>query len=163
MRARVSVVLMAAVLIMVSSFCSNAQEAAQQDSAAIEKAVLETYDRITQTAEKVDPDALFSFVLENDKGCLISDGRLIMTRSEALENHRNNSGGLASIDYIMDKKFVTVLSPDTALMAVEGRYEAATHDGRTFGSPVAQTVVFVRKDGQWKVLHSHTSRPTENR
>ena len=163
MRARVHVALMAMVVVTVSSFCINAQDAAQQDKAAIEKAVLETYDRITEAAEKVDPDALFSYVLDNDKGCLISDGKLIMTRPEALQNHRNNCGGLASVDYIMDKKLVTVLSPDTAMMAVEGRYEAATHDGQTFGSPVAQTVVFVLRDGQWKVLHSHTSRPMGNR
>lgn len=146
---------------MVLCFSLNGQqESPKIDEASIEAAVLRTYDEMTAAAEKVDGDKLFSYVLENDKGCLISDGKLMLTRTEAINNYSKNSRNLASVDYIMDKKLVTAISPQTAVMAVEGRYEATMVSGEKFGSPVALTIVFVLKNGQWKVLHSHTSLPT---
>ncbi len=137
----------------------NGQSAEKPDQEAIEKAILDTYAEITKAVESADWEAVFGYVLENDKGCLINDGKLTLTRQEALDYYRNNSRNGGRIVYTMDKKYVTVLSPDTAVLATEGRYEAATADGRTFGLPMAQTVVFVLKDNRWKVLHSHTSLP----
>jgi ketosteroid isomerase-like protein len=141
-------------------FCITRSQAAEHtDTAAIEKAVLDTYAEIIKAAEKVDADKVFSYVLDNDKGCLISDGKLTMTRQEALDNYKFNSRNTAGVVYTIDKKYITVLSSDMAVMAAEGRYEATGADGRTVGSPMAQTVLFVRKGNEWKVLHSHTSLP----
>lgn len=131
------------------------------DTAAIEKAVKETYAEITKAAENMDAETLFGFVLENEKGCQITSGSVTLTRRKAMEEYRNNIGGIAEIEYSMDRQYVTVISPETAVMVAEGRFEARTTDGRTFGSPMAQTVIFVLNEGGWKVLHSHTSVPRQ--
>lgn len=160
MKSRVRLFLLAAVLLVCFGISFlNGQSAEKPDQAAIEKAILDTYAEITKAAESFDWETAFGYVLENDKGCLINDGKLILTRQEALDDYRNNSRNGGRIVYTMDKKYVTVLSPDTAVLATEGRYEVTTADGRTFASPMAQTVVFVRKENQWKVFHSHTSLP----
>ena len=155
---RITVLVAVAMMCVGLSFLSG-QTAEKPDNAAIEKAILETYAEITKAAEKADADKVFSYVLENDNGCLISDGRLTMTRQEALDNYKYNSRNTAGVVYTMDKKYVTVLSADMALMVTEGRYEATGADGRTSGSPLAQTVILVRRGNEWKVLHSHTSLP----
>lgn len=139
----------------------DGQAAEQTDSAKIEKAVLDTYAEITKGAESLDAEKLFSYVLENNKGALINSGKLTMTRQEAMDDYANNSRNITEIHYAMDKQYVTVLSPEAAIMAVEGRFEAKMADGQTFGSAMAQTVVFVLREGQWKVLHSHTSAPVD--
>lgn len=145
--------------VMILCYSLNGQQESKIDNASIEAAILNTYDEIMVVAEKVDVDKMFDYVLENDKGCLVSDGKLVMTRQAAIDNYRNNSRNIASVDYIMDKKLVTVVSAETAIMAAEGRYELTTVNGDKFGSPMAQSIIFVLKDGQWKVLHSHTSLP----
>lgn len=150
---------MVAVLLMCSSFCVGEDEAGP-DYAKIEKQVKDTYARMAEAAESVDAERLFSFVLDNDKGALIRDGRIVLTRQEAFDNYRRNLAGIQKVSYMWERKYVTVLSPETAIMVAEGSFEATTTEGNTFGAPFAQTVVFIMKDNQWKVLHSHTSSPT---
>jgi len=149
-----------AVLLLCSSF-SSSKEAAKTDYTAIEKKIKDTYAEITKAAESVDADKLFSYVLENDKGSLIQGGKIVLTRKEALESYKENSRNIKKVNYKFDKEYVTVISPQTAVMVAEGSYEATTADGRTFGSTFAQTAIFVLKDNKWKVLHSHTSRPAD--
>lgn len=159
MRCGIRFIAAAAILLTGLCFClTRGQAVPQTDTAAIEKAVLETYGRMTEAAEKVDAEKLFSYVLENDKGSMVSNGR-IMTRQQGMENYIDDIANVTAVDYLMDKQYVTVISPETAIMVVEGRYEGKTANGQTFGSPIAQTVVFVLKGNEWKVLHSHTSAP----
>jgi ketosteroid isomerase-like protein len=147
-----------AVLLLCSSL-SFRPAAAQPDYTAIEKKVNELYAEITKAAESADAEKLFSYVLDNDKGSLISGGKITLTRQEAMESYKKRSQNIKNINYKIDRQYVTVISPQTALMVAEGSYEATTMEGKTFGLPFAQTVVFVLKDNQWKVLHSHTSSP----
>jgi hypothetical protein len=49
------------------------------------------------------------------------------------------------------------VSPQTVLWIEQGRAEAATTDGRTFGTSFNQTIVFVLKEDGWKALYVHTS------
>ena len=150
--------------IMVFLLCSSlspSKEEVKPDYTAIEKKIKDTYAEITKAAESVDAEKLFSYVLENDKGCLIQGGKIVLTRKEALDSYKENSQNIKKVDYKFDKQYVTVISPQTAVVVVEGSFEATTKSGETFGLPFAQTVVFVLRDNQWKVLHSHTSNPTD--
>jgi hypothetical protein len=148
-----------AVALLLSIGISRQFVSAQPDYTAIEKKIKDTYAEITKAAEKVDAEKLFSYVLDNDKGALVRGGRITLTRQEALDSYKERSQSLKSINYKIDRQYVTVISPQTALLVAEGSYEATTTEGKTFGLPFAQTVVFVLKDNQWKVLHSHTSSP----
>jgi ketosteroid isomerase-like protein len=149
-----------AVILLCASF-SSTKESVKPDYTAIEKKIKDTYAEITKAVERIDANEIFSYVLENDKGCLIQRGKIVLTRKEALESYKEDSRDIKKVTYKFDKKYVTVISPQTAVLAAEGSFEATTADGRTFGSPFAQTVVFVLKDNKWKVLHSHTSRPAD--
>jgi ketosteroid isomerase-like protein len=62
-------------------------------------------------------------------------------------------------DVEIGRQNVIVLSPDIALLIGEGTSSTATTDGRTFSSRWAETVVYVRVDNEWKVLHDHQSLP----
>ncbi len=126
---------------------------------SIEDAVLAVSAEMTKAGEAVDADRLFSYMLETDKGSVIQNGVVMATRQEALERVRANLRGISRIQYDWKRQYVTVLSPEVALLTAEGESTATTTSGDTFTRPFAQTVVFVLKEGHWKAIHAHQSSP----
>ena len=129
------------------------------DTKSVEDAVLAVSAEMTRAGEAVDADRLFSYMLETDKGSVIQNGAFLATRQEALERVRGNLRGIKGIQYRWQRQYVTVLSPEVALLTAEGESVATTAAGDTFTTPFAQTVVFVLRDGSWKAIHAHQSSP----
>jgi hypothetical protein len=67
--------------------------------------------------------------------------------------------GISRIQYHWKRQYVTVLSPEVALLTAEGESVATTTAGDTLSTPFAQTVVFVLRAGGWKAIHAHQSSP----
>ena len=132
---------------------------AEPFEAAVEKAVLETNAKMAQAANRLDVDGFFAYILDTDKGLIIQNGTVFKTRTEAMEAVKRGFMGVAKMDRRFENPQVTVISPDTALLASEGSVSATLTDGREISSRFAVSVVFVRKAGQWKVLHGHYSMP----
>jgi uncharacterized protein (TIGR02246 family) len=132
---------------------------ARADSKSIEQAVLAVSAEMTRAGEAVDADRLFGHMLETDKGSVIQDGLVSATRQEALERVRANLRGIRAIQYRWTRQYVTVLSPEIALLVAEGESTVTTDTGATFGTPFAQTIVFVLRDGRWRAIHAHQSAP----
>jgi len=152
----VVVVLVLATLVMALQSSNNTTG----DKEAIEKAVLEANTRMTQAGNSLDVEKFFAFILDSDKGPVIQDGQLFKNRTEALEVVRAGFQGIAKIDRRYNQTYVTVLSPEAALLTAVGSYTATLSDSQTLmSSPFAVSLVFVLKDGQWKVLHGHYSTP----
>jgi ketosteroid isomerase-like protein len=125
----------------------------------VQKAVLARLAAIQDAAQALDPDKVFSFVLENDSGALAQNGKLFLTRKEALESTRQGFRGLQKVSYQLDNQHVTLLSPTVALAVGEGESSATLNDGRVLDTHFVQSVVFVLTNGEWKVFHSHRSFP----
>lgn len=138
---------------------SEGQVAKRPDSAESENAVRARLAEIQNAAQKLNPDKVFSFVLENNKGALAQNGRLFLTREEALKSTKQAFSGLQKVEYTFNQQHVTLLSPTIALAVGEGSSSATTSDGRSFSTPFVQSVVVVLTHGEWKVLHAHRSFP----
>jgi uncharacterized protein (TIGR02246 family) len=127
---------------------------------AIKKAVLETNAKMTQAADNVDVETFFSYM--TDPCVIIQNGTAFKTRQEAMQAVKRGFAGISKIDRRFDDPQVTVVSPDVALLSAEGSVSATLTDGRTMdGGRFAVSLIFVRKDGQWKVLHGHYSMPVK--
>lgn len=136
-----------------------AAAAGAAETKATEEAVLAVSAEMTKAGEAVDADRLFGYMLDTDKVSVIQNGVVMTTRQEALEQVRSNLRGIAAIKYDWKRQYVTVLSPEVAVLAAEGQSTATTTAGQTFTTPFAQTVVFVLRDGAWKAIHAHQSAP----
>jgi uncharacterized protein (TIGR02246 family) len=145
--------------ILLSVAAGGAASARRADRQSVEDAVLAVSAEMTKAGEAVDADRLFSYMLETDKGSVIQNGVVMGTRQEALERIRANLRGLSKIQYTWKRQYVTVLSPEAAVLTAEGESTATTTAGETFTTPFAQTVVFVLRDGKWKAIHAHQSSP----
>jgi ketosteroid isomerase-like protein len=158
MRKIVAVVVVLALGALVLAVESGSTVANQE---AIEKAVVEANGRIIQASNSLDADKFFGFILDSDKGAIIQDGQLFKTRAEALEVVRMGFQATARMDRRFNQTYVTVLSPTTALLTGTGSYTATLQDGGTASGTFAASLVFVLKDGQWKILHGHYSTPKQ--
>lgn len=126
---------------------------------AIEKVVLKTHLQMSQADSNLDADKFFSYILDFDKGLIIQDGRLFKTRQEAYETVKEGFEGISQLKRTYEHTYVTVISPEAALLTAQGTSTVTLSDGQTFSSPFAASLVYVLQDGQWKVLHGHYSVP----
>ena len=148
-----------ALAIIAAVVVSRGQSGKNSTPPDVHKAVLARLAEIQNAAQALDPDKVFSFVLENDAGVLAQNGKLFLTRKEALESTKRGFHGLQKVSYQFDQQHVTLLAPTVALAAGEGSSSATTDDGRTFTTRFAQSVVFVLTNGEWRVFHAHRSFP----
>jgi ketosteroid isomerase-like protein len=112
-----------------------------------------------QAAQQGKVDSLYKYVLDVAKGVIIEDGKLRLTRQEALETTWQGMQGLKDVSYSYTQTYITMISPTVALWVGDGTSSAMLKDGRQISAPFAESIVFVMKDGQWKVLHAHRSIP----
>jgi uncharacterized protein (TIGR02246 family) len=131
----------------------------QADPKSIEAAVLAAHDGMTRAGEAADADRLFRYMAETDKGSVIQNGVILLTRQAALDQVRNNLRGVSSVKYDWKRRLVTVLSPEIAVLVAEADATITRASGDSFTAPLAQTIVFVLKDGSWKAIHAHHSSP----
>jgi uncharacterized protein (TIGR02246 family) len=145
--------------LLVSVSASGGPSRSQADTKSVETAVLAVHDAMTRAGEAADADRLFSYMAETDKGSVIQNGAVLATRQEALDAVRSNLRSISKVEYTWGRRLVTVLSPEIAVLVAEGVATVTTATGDGFSAPLAQSVVFVLKDGTWKAIHAHNSSP----
>jgi hypothetical protein len=84
---------------------------------------------------------------------------LFKTSNEAYDAVKKGYRGVSRVERVYDQTYVQVLSSESALLTATGNTTVTLEDGRTFDSDFAVSMVFVLRDGQWKVLHGHFSVP----
>jgi ketosteroid isomerase-like protein len=137
----------------------DSQKMSIEQQQAIEQAIVDVQAKMQQAAQQGDVDALYAYVLEMDKGVIIEDGRIRWTRQEALNATKQGLQGLKDLSYVYAQKRITVISPTMALWVGEGTSSATLQDGGQISVPFAESILFVKKEGQWKVFHAHRSVP----
>ena len=138
---------------------SQAGGGSDLDEAAIEKAVLAAHAKMGEAEQALDVEKFFQSIPDFDTGLIIQDGTLFKTRQEALNTVRAGFQGVTKIERTYTQKYVTVLSPETAVLTASGTSSVTLLDGRTLSGPFAASMVFVLRDGQWRLLQGHYSAP----
>ncbi|RPJ86831.1 MAG: SgcJ/EcaC family oxidoreductase [Acidobacteria bacterium] len=142
-------------LLLLSGSAVAADPVSQQS--AIEKAVLEAMAKIEQAAERLEAGSFYDLALP--EGSIIQNGRLFASSEEARKSIEQAYQGIEKQEITFRRQQVTVVSPTVALVTAESDSSATLTDGREIAATSAWTVLFVLRDGQWKVLHAHTSVP----
>lgn len=125
--------------------------------ATIEQQVLATNTGMIAAANRLDVDAFFDFIVDTDKGMIVQNGVIFRTRREAYEAVKRGLQGVVKLDRRIDHPHVTVLGADAALLVGDGSATATLEDSRVMTSRFAVSLVFVRHDRSWKLLHGHYS------
>jgi len=139
----------------------GAQAVPPDQRQSIETAIRALHVKLREAAEQLDAAALYAHVLDTDTPPIIEDGELRWTRAAALAATTSGLQGLTRISYHYTRDHITVLSPTTALWVAEGNATATLADGREFTAPFAETLVLVRPETEWQLLHAHRSAPNQ--
>ena len=124
----------------------------------IQNEILKVQEKMKTAAESLDVDELYKHVLDvND--VIIENGELRNTRKEALGITKQGFQGIRELTYTYKHKNIAVLSPGNALWTGTGTTTVILEDGREITRDFAETLVFILRNGQWKVLHAHRSSP----
>ncbi len=150
-------ILTGALLPLLLLFGSTLGRDTMSQKSEIEKAVLEAMAKIEEAAEHLQA-AKFSDLVAPE-GSVIQNGKLFTSREEAQRSIEEAYKGVEKQEITFRRQQVTVVSPTVALVTAEADSSATLVDGRNISATSAWTVLFVLTDGQWKVLHAHTSVP----
>lgn len=131
----------------------------ESEKSRMEQEVLAANAEMNKAAESLDVGKFFARILDEAQGPIIQDGRLFRTRDEAKTVVERGYQGVQSMNRTFDQTYVTVLSKEVALLTSSGTSKIVLMDGRSFEAPFAVSLVFVLRDGQWKVLQGHYSVP----
>ena len=130
------------------------------DRVAIKKAILAANIELTKAANSMDADRFFQSIIGTEPGCIIQDGKLYANRQDALDTVRMGFESAQKVTRRFDQTHVTVISSEAALFTGTGKSHISFYSGRTIDSPFAVSLIFILKDGKWKVLHGHYSAPS---
>ncbi len=131
----------------------------ESERSRIEQDVLGANAEMNEAAASLDVGKFFDWILDEAEGPIIQDGRLLRTRQEAKNVVEAGYQGVQSLTRSFDNTYVTVLSKEAAVLTSSGTSKIMLADGRSFEAPFAVSLVYVLRDGGWKVLQGHYSVP----
>ena len=155
----ITLILVFGLVSIVWAIQDNAGSISPEQHKAIEQEILNTHREIVKAAENLDADALYKYVLDKCKGVIVQDGRIMMTHKESLETTKQGLEELKDISYKFNRKNITLISPTLALWIADGTTSVTTMEEQQFTVDFAETIFFIKKDGQWKIFHAHRSMP----
>ncbi|MBN1781071.1 nuclear transport factor 2 family protein [bacterium] len=152
-------ILIRLIFLVSSVTCMYAQQIlSESENTRVREEITALNKTLVGYAEHADLEAMFRSIADRE-GVIIRDGRLLGTKADAYTEYQQGFQDVASLEYHFDHEIISVLSTEIVLVVSDGRSVLTTPDGRTFETPFAQTLIFGREDGEWKVIHAHASSP----
>jgi ketosteroid isomerase-like protein len=132
---------------------------------AIADTIKQVYQDYLDFDFKSDPDAASKFFVEdNDVSWmgnpgLFAHGIWILPNHEAMDAvFKPMTERRTSTNYTIDKEYVSVISEEIAVYVFDGKYSVTNLEGETGSEyPLTTSVVYIKKDDGWKILHYHHS------
>ena len=146
-----------AALVMTAA-CQSQPVAVNPNDPEIVAGVEAILDKAVAAAAATDAEGVLAATTRDDTFTFITEDTMLLGYDEALAAFRTTYALLQKQSNEIIEKRTRVLSPDVVLVSAvsEGTYT----DKSGFTSPpvgLASTAVFVRRDGEWRVIHYHQS------
>ncbi len=144
--------------IVIAPACGSQAVAVSHNDPEIVATVEAILDKAVAAASAADAEAVLSASTKDDTFTFITDDTMLKGYDEALAAFRTTYALLQRQDHQIIERRTRVLSPDVVLVSAvsEGTYT----DKAGFTSPpvgLGSTAVFIRRDGDWRVIHFHQS------
>ena len=111
--------------------------------------------------EAVDFERALTFIVDDPETAWVYEGQVIYTRAGIEEAFRPGAALAQSQEFNWTNSRTVVLAPDVAFTIREGSFVVTDTLGNVSPeTPFAETTVWVKRGGEWKVLQGHGSTPT---
>lgn len=95
-------------------------------------------------------------------GIFVNRTEIIPTKEGIIEDYKPMIGTRARTNYTIGNEYFAVLSADHVVHVYEAKYSITDLEGETGPEyPMTATAVWVKRDGDWKILHYHQSWRTD--
>ena len=144
--------------ILIAAACQSQPVAVNPNDPATVATVEAMLDKLVAAAAATDAEGVLSVTTSDDTFTFITADRMLTGYEQALAAFRTTYALLQGQTHQIIEKRTRVLSPDVVLVSavLEGTYT----DKAGFTSPpvgLGSTAVFVRRGGEWRVIHYHQS------
>lgn len=133
------------------------QTFAQLSYSNVEKEVNAHFLSMLEAAEALDNDKLDTGVDDSLKAGFVSNNVYYKDFAKLLSVVKANSIGVSKQEITINTKKITELSADMAILTCNGTAKASLDDGRELSVNFCWSFVYKKKNGDWKVIHSHQS------
>ena len=143
---------------VMAAACHSQPVVANLNDSEIVATVQAILDKTAAAADAADAEGVLAASTKDDTFTFITDDVMLTGYDEALAAFRTTYALLQKQSTQILEKRIRVLSPDVVLVSAvsEGTYT----DKAGFTSPpvgLGSTAVFVRRNGDWRVIHFHQS------
>jgi ketosteroid isomerase-like protein len=130
----------------------------EAERAAIEKELTEMYKKSMEAMEKVDTSDWAAVYSDKYKLGFIDSGEFVLKSADMIKGFTEGYTHLERQELQKEIEFrLAVLAPDIVVGTDLTRTAAYFKDGKVFTGNFAHTMVLVKIDGEWKVIHTHQS------
>jgi len=123
---------------------------------AIKKAIETEVDNLASAMNLLDVEGILSLFSKSDGTKYISDGAFI-PRDELRQAIGAFYGSLQKMDFTFEKKEVSVLSPNVAVVTNWAFYKTVSKEGQAMDEKAIYTSVYVHEAGKWSIFQAHKS------
>ncbi len=161
-----------AVLLFVSA-CQAPPPAEPEFTQADRQAIVAEIDRLSaemnQAGRPEDSEAMLAFWSESADSYFVTEpglyvhGIRVITTTQALREFFDPARwNRQSTNFFMQSSRVAVLSPEYAVQVAEYHWSITNIEGVTGSTfPMSSTLVWVKEEEGWKILHQHSSWTTD--
>jgi uncharacterized protein (TIGR02246 family) len=144
--------------LVLAAACGPQPVAVNPNDPEIVAAVGAILDKAVAAAAAIDAEGVLSASTRDDTFTFITADRMLKGYDEALAAFRKTYALLQGQTHQVIERRIRVLSPDVVLVSSVSEGTYTDKAGFTF-PPVGlgSTAVFVRRNGEWRVIHYHQS------
>jgi hypothetical protein len=133
---------------------SRGQTVSGTSNPGIEKEIDAVFMAAIKAAESFDVAKLVSCVDDRYNAGFISNG-VYYSRFDSLANTLNAFAGQVKQHFTIQKKKISVIADNVALVSASGVSQIEPNDGNAFEVNFCWTFVYQKFNNEWKVIQSH--------
>ena len=136
---------------------SNGQTVISKSNPAVEKEIDAVFNKSLQAAESMDVPKLVSCVDDTQHAGFISNGNYYNNFNDIANILKSREPGSIKQTITVEKKKITVLAENIALVTASGLSKIEVNGGNPFEVNFFWTFVYEKINNEWKVIQSHQS------
>jgi ketosteroid isomerase-like protein len=137
--------------------CNNQKEKVltTEEKSIVENEISVATDDLFKAFESLDANQTYSYFLQNEDFAAASMGKLITDHRALLDTMKLHLGSFQKERISITNQKIYVINLDAAVISLASMAEITLKNGAEMKAPFALTILWVKKDGEWKVAHYH--------
>jgi len=128
-----------------------------EDKAAIEDTIRQLGLVVENAANNLDLEASFDLFSDDPDFTFSEDGFIRPPKDSLYKIMKPAYANWSKIHMKYETMRVTVLDRNSGVFTGEGPWSATDLSGNEYGGHLVSLFVFVNRNGEWKMIHGHTS------